>query len=127
MDKPPGKDTARQPDARVGLALERTLLAWVRTGVSLVALGVVLAKFVLFLHKLGLAGSGLGGVGTRRLGIGLVAAGGAMVCAAGIRHLRAWRHWRQGQPIASSPFLAMALVVIVTLAAAYAIFSIVAP
>ena len=123
----PEPDAAGGPDARVGLALERTLLAWVRTGVSLVALGVVLAKFVLFLHKLGLSGGGHGGVGTRRLGIGLVAAGGAVVCVAGMRHLRAWRHWRRGEPLASSPFLAMALVVVVALAATYAIFSIVAP
>jgi putative membrane protein len=103
----------------VGLALERTLLAWVRTGISLVALGVVLAKFVLFLDKLGLHVQG--GGNAQRLGVGFVVGGGLLVALAGVRHVRALGQWRRGIPQPLAPGLALLLVAFVVAGAAFAV------
>jgi len=111
------------PDLRVGLALERTLLAWVRTGISLIALGVVLAKFVLFLGRLGLRVHG--GTNTERLGVGLVTAGGLLVALAGLRHVRSLARWRRGEPETPSPGLTLVLVAVVVLGAGFAVFTLV--
>ena len=110
-----------QPDLRVGLALERTLLSWVRTGISLIALGVVLAKFVLFLGKLGLRVHG--GANTERLGVGLVVAGGALVALAGFRHVQALARWRRGDTQPLAPALALILVAVVVAGAAFAVYT----
>ena len=45
----PGPETGEQ--ARVRLASERTLLAWIRTGLALMGLGFVVARFGLFLRE----------------------------------------------------------------------------
>lgn len=111
----------RRPDLRVGLALERTLLAWVRTGISLIALGVVLSKFVLFLGRLGAPAPG--GADTQRLGIGLVSAGGLLVALSGLRHLRALARWRKGVAQTPSPALSLVLVAVVVLGAGFAVFT----
>ncbi len=117
----PDPEGGAPPDLRVGLALERTLLAWVRTGISLVALGVVLAKFVLFLDKLGLHVQG--GGNAERLGVGFVVGGGLMVALAGVRHVRALAHWRRGVPQPLAPGLALLLVAFVVAGAVLAILT----
>ena len=40
-------DLARQPDARVTLAKERTFLAWVRTALGFVAGGLAVAELLI--------------------------------------------------------------------------------
>lgn len=118
-----GAPVGPKTDLRVGLALERTLLAWVRTGISLVALGIVLAKFVLFMGRLGVTVRT--GAGTERLGVGLVVAGGLLVALAGWRHVRALRRWRAGEPEPLAPGLSLVLVAVVVAGAAVAVFTIV--
>jgi len=41
-----------EKDARVYLAAERTVLAWIRTGLALMGFGFVLARFGIFLRSL---------------------------------------------------------------------------
>lgn len=112
------------PDLRVGLALERTLLAWVRTGIALIALGIVMAKFVLFLDRL--APHSGGGTNTERLGLALVVVGGLLVALAGLRHVRALARWRRGAQEPLAPTLPLLLVAVVLAGAAFAVFTLVA-
>jgi putative membrane protein len=113
----------KPPDLRVGLSLERTLLAWVRTGISLVALGVVLAKFVIFVDRLGIPVHG--GTNSERLGLGFVVAGGLLVALAGIRHVMALRRWRRGATEPMGPLLSLLLVGVVVAGAIVAVMTLV--
>jgi putative membrane protein len=55
-DSPPAAKPNPMDDARLRLALETTLLAWVRTGMALMGFGFVVARFGLFLRELAAAG-----------------------------------------------------------------------
>ena len=94
-DQPPAMDP------RVGLAAERTLLAWVRTGLALMGFGFVVAKFGLFLRAT---------IATRELpaapssgpsvwiGGSLVVLGVIVHIAAVIQHVRLLRRLERGEP-----------------------------
>lgn len=48
----PSGRMSHSDDARVRLAAERTLLAWIRTGLAMMGFGFVVARFGLFLQEL---------------------------------------------------------------------------
>lgn len=102
-------------DPRVGLAAERTLLAWVRTGLALMGFGFVVARFGLFLQEIAAVRvtphhtpTGL----SIWIGGGLIVLGVVVNVAAAVRHIRLLRMLERGEPYRPS---AWSLGVIVTL------------
>ena len=88
-------------DPRVGLAAERTLLAWVRTGLALMGFGFVVARFGVFLHEV----AALGNAPPRPasplplwIGGALVVLGVLVNVAAAVGHVRRLRRFGRGEP-----------------------------
>lgn len=78
-----------EPDLRVYLAVERTLLAWIRTGLALMGFGFVVARFGLFLRAL----AGDRGAGTTEQGgISLWFGTALIFVGVAVHLLAAWQH-----------------------------------
>jgi putative membrane protein len=103
-DRPPAADP------RVGLAAERTLLAWVRTGLALMGFGFVVARFGLFLREIAAVrigppeSSGMATGLSAWIGGGLVVLGVMVNVAAAFRHVRLMRRLERGEPYSASPW-----------------------
>lgn len=107
MSDTPATAKPFEPDPRVLLAADRTLLAWVRTGLALMGFGFVVARFGLFLRELAVAGHAVphdrfhasGWVGTTLIVLGVI------VCVVSpVRHAAFVRTYRTGRPIEASLF-----------------------
>jgi len=88
-------------DPRIGLAAERTLLAWVRTGLALMGFGFVVARFGVFLHEVAVLGHAPPRpASTLPLWIGgaLVVLGVLVNVAAAVQHVRRLRQYGRGEP-----------------------------
>ena len=88
-------------DPRVGLAAERTLLAWVRTGLALMGFGFVVARFGVFLHEVAVLGHGPPRPASPIplwIGGALVVLGVLVNVTAAAQHVRRLRQFGRGEP-----------------------------
>jgi putative membrane protein len=113
------EDTPHAMDPRVGLAAERTLLAWVRTGLALMGFGFVVARFGLFLREIAAVHGGRvepGSGPSLWIGAALVVLGVVVNVLAAANHVRLLRSLGRGEPYRPSVW-SLGVVVIVVLAA----------
>lgn len=106
-------------DPRVGLAAERTLLAWVRTGLAMMGFGFVVARFGVFLHEVAAVqhlpprpASDL----PLWIGGALVVLGVVVNVAAAVQHVRRLRQFGRGEPYRPTVW-SLGVIVTVVLAA----------
>jgi len=115
----PKDGTPPEMDPRVGLAAERTLLAWVRTGLALMGFGFVVARFGLFLHEIAATRAGppvTSSALSLWIGGGLVVFGIVVNVAAAVQHVRLLRRLERGEPYRATTW-SLAVAVTLLLAA----------
>ncbi len=97
-------------DARVQMAAERTLLAWVRTGLALMAFGFVVAKFALIMASFGVRIDSLAADKANLIGVLLVVLGVFSSAGAPFHYRKYFARIRRG---GTRPFAAWTLVMLV--------------
>lgn len=106
------------PDPRVVLAAERTLLSWMRTGLALMGFGFVVARFGWFLREMAAVGEHEPDPGSEAslwIGTGLVAMGIWVLVGSTLRYRRYLRAVYQGNLTLPGPNMGTAVALVLSL------------